>query len=267
VNCAAVRDRLTERALGAVAADDEQALDRHLAWCAACRKEAGELDRAATTFAFTLAPAEPAPDLEDRVVENVQAVAAKGPLPGARRGRLAVALAVAGMIALSGLGWGAVMAGRAARSEDLAKVAQRQQQDALARFQQEVLNRADFTDPGNEVFLGTLSSDTRGATAAGSALTLVSPTIPDLAIVMVNGFDLTAAEKALPFRVFLIDERGKLLRVGQIKALDTGGGAILSRQFDVDLSRYTGVEVRDRDDNVVLHGSVSLRPSITTPSP
>ena len=52
MNGTAVRDRLTERALGAVPVDDAQALDRHLAWCAACRKEAGELDRAVTTFAF-----------------------------------------------------------------------------------------------------------------------------------------------------------------------------------------------------------------------
>ena len=77
MNCTAVRDRLTERALGAVPADDAQALDRHLAWCAACRKEAGELDRAVTTFAFALAPADPPSDLEDRVVANVQEVAAK----------------------------------------------------------------------------------------------------------------------------------------------------------------------------------------------
>jgi predicted anti-sigma-YlaC factor YlaD len=266
VNCTTVRDRLTERALGAVPADDGQALDRHLAWCAACRKEAGELDRAAATFAFALAPAEPAPDLEERVVENVQAVATKRPLPGARRGRLAVTLAVAGMLAVSGLGWGAVMAGRAARFEDLSKVARQRQQDALEAFR-EFLNSQEFKDPDNEVFIGTLATDTRGGTAAGSALTLASPTIPDVAIVMVNGFDLTAAEDALPFRVFLTAERGHRLRVGRIKGLDTGGGAILSEQFELDLSRYTGVEVLDKDGNVVLHGSVSLRPSITTPSP
>ncbi|MEO8423964.1 MAG: zf-HC2 domain-containing protein [Actinomycetota bacterium] len=267
MNCTAVRDRLTDRALGAVPADDGQALDRHLAWCAACRKEAGELDRAAATFAFALAPAEPAPDLEDRVVENVQAVATKRPLPVARRGRLAVTLAVAGMLAVSGLGWGAVMAGRAARFEDLTRAARQGQQDAIALFREEVLNSAEFKDPDNEVFLGTLESDTRGATAAGSALTLVSPTIPDIAIVMVNGFEATAAKGALPFRVFLTGEGGRRLRVGRIKALDTGGGAILSTQFEVDLSRYVGVEVRDKDGNLVLHGSVSPRPSITTPSP
>lgn len=267
MNCTAVRDRLTERALGAVPADDGQTLDRHLAWCAACRKEAGELDRAAATFAFALAPAEPAPDLEDRVVENVQAVAAKRQPHDARRGRLAVTLAVAGMVAVSGLGWGAVMAGRAARFEDLSKVAKRQQQDAIALFEQEVLRSAEFNDPANEVFLGTLATDTRGGNAAGSALTLVSPTIPDVAIVMVNGFDLTAAEDVLPFRVFLTAERGKRLFVGKVKVLDSGGGAILSAQFELDLSRYTGVEVLNRDGNVVLHGSVSPRPSITTPSP
>jgi predicted anti-sigma-YlaC factor YlaD len=266
VNCTAVRDRLTERALGAVPADDGQALERHLAWCAACRKEAGQLDRAAATFAFALAPAEPAPDLEDGVVESVQAMATKRQLPDARRGRLAVTLAIAGMLAVSGLGWGAVMAGRAARFEDLSNVARQRQQDAIAAFQS-VLNSQEFNDPNNEVFIGTLATDTRGGTAAGSALTLVSPTIPDVAIVMVNGFNRTAAEDALPFRVFLTAERGHRLRVGRITSLDSGGGAILSEQFELDVSRYTGVEVLDRDGNVVLYGSVSPRPSITTPSP
>jgi predicted anti-sigma-YlaC factor YlaD len=267
VNCTAVRDRLTERALGAVPADDAQALDRHLAWCAACRKEAGELDRAATTFAFALAPADPPADLEDRVVANVQEVAAKRLPQGARRGRLAVALAVAGMIAVSGLGWGAVMAGKAARFEDLSNVQRQKTQEALEAFKR-IVSQPEFNDPGNEVYLGALASDTPGATAGGSALTLVSPTTPDVAIVMVNGFDLTAAEGALPFRVFLTAERGKTLQVGKkIKALDSGGGAVLSAQFELDLSRYTGVEVLDRDGNVILQGTVSPRPSITTPSP
>lgn len=266
MNCTAVRDRLPERALGAVSTNDAQVMDRHLAWCAACRKEAGDLERSTATLAFALAPVEPAPELEDRVVDVVHSAVSKRQPLVARRGRLAVALAVAGMVAVSGLGWGAVMAGRAARSDDLARLAQQEQQDALEAFR-EVLDSGVFDDPGNQVFLGALATDTRGGTAAGSALTLVSPSTPDIAIVMVNGFGLTAAEDSLPFRVFLTAERGRRLRIGRIMALNSGGGATLWERFDLDLSRYTGVEVLDREGNVVLQGSVSLRTSITTPSP
>jgi hypothetical protein len=185
----------------------------------------------------------------------------------ARRGRLAVALAAAGMVAVSGLGWGAVMAGRAARFEDLSKVAQKKQHDAAADFAR-FIDSAQFNDPDNQVYLGSLSSDTRGATAGGSALTLVSPSIPDVAIVMVNGIRVAETQTKLPLRVFVTTDVGRRrLLVGRIKALDTGGAAILSRRFDLSLSRYTGIEVLDRDGNVVLHGSVSPRPSITTPAP
>jgi hypothetical protein len=267
VNCTAVRDRLTDRALGATSTDDAQALDRHLAWCAACRKEAGELDRAATTLAFALAPVEPSPELEDRVVEAVQAVSARRQPMVARRGRLTVALAVAGMIAVSGLGWGAVMAGRAARFKDISEVARKRQHDAAEEFAR-FINSAEFNDPDNHIYLGSLSSQTRAETAGGSALTLVSPTTPDVAIVMVNGFRVADTDAKLPFRVFLSADVGRRrLLVGRIKALDTGGAAILSQRFELSLSRFTGVEVLDKDGNVVLRGSVSLRPSITTPSP
>ena len=145
MNCTAVRDRLTERALGAVPADDAQALDRHLAWCAACRKEAGELDRAATTFAFALAPATRRPTSRTASWPTCRRSAAKRLPQGARRGRLAVALAVAGMLAVSGLGWGAVMAGKAARSEDLAHQAQKQQQDGLERIRRSSRARSSTT--------------------------------------------------------------------------------------------------------------------------
>jgi len=263
VNCTAVRDRLTERALGAITSSDGQAIDRHLVWCAACRKESSELDRAAATLVFALAPAEPSADLEVRVVEEVRRSAAKGrPIP--RRGRLAVALSVASMVALSGLGWGAVMAGRAARFEATAAQQKQRTADVVRRFS-DYLNSAEFNDPGNQVFIGALSAATREGTAGGSALTLASPGTRDIAIVMVNG--LRTDPESLPLTVFLMSEHGRALRVGRIESLDISGNAIVYKPFDVDLSRYTGIEVRDKTGTVVLHGSVALRPSITTPSP
>lgn len=267
MNCIAVRDQLTERALGAVLPAEGQALDRHLAWCAACRKEAGELDRAAGTLVFALAPVEPAAELEDQVAEGVQRVVAKRQPHAARRGRLAVALAVAGMVAVSGLGWGAMMAGRASRFEATVKQQKAKTADVAREFAK-FLNSQEFADPGNRVFLGTLTSDTRGATAGGSALTLASPSNADIAIVMVNGVRASDAEAQLPFRVFLTSEHGgRRLFVGRIALLDSGGGSIVSKQFELDLSRFTGIEVLDKSGAVVLHGSVSPRPSITTPSP
>lgn len=265
MNCTAVRDRLSERALGAMSPNDGQVLDRHLVWCAACRKEAGELERAAATFAFALAPVEPRPELEDRVVDVVRSAASKRQPLVARRGRLAVALAVAGMVAVAGLGWGAVMAGRAASSADIAREVNVEKADAVRRFQK-LLETFVSADPRNQVSVANLTTGTRGATASGSAVTLVSSTTPDVAIVMVNGFRPADAE-GLPFRVFLFSERGHMLRVDVIRSLDSGGGAIAFRKFNLDLSRFTGIQVRSADGSIVLQGSVTLQSAISTPSP
>lgn len=263
MNCVSVRDRLTERALGALRGNEMQVVDRHLAWCAACRKEAGELDHAAATLAFALAPGEASPELEAGVVSRIHDAAAAGAV-APRRSRLAVALAVAAMLAISGLGWGAVMAGRAARFAQTAAVERHRTAEALARFSN-LIGSAEFSDPGNRVYIGQLSGPTRGGTAGGTALTLASPGTSDVAIVMVNGVRMPA--NALPLRVVLVSERGRTLAVGKITALDASGNAIVFRRLDLDLSRYRGIEVKDRTGTVVLGGSVRPRPAITTPSP
>jgi predicted anti-sigma-YlaC factor YlaD len=72
VNCPAVRDRLPEHALGVADHHDVHAIERHLAWCAACRKEARDLERAAATLAFAPAPVVPPRELEERIVTAVR---------------------------------------------------------------------------------------------------------------------------------------------------------------------------------------------------
>ena len=264
MNCGVVRDRLVEHALGTLPDGEGTTLDRHLAWCAACRKEAGDLERAASTFAFALAPAVPGPppELEERVVADVQR-AAGGHRSLPRRGRLAIAAVAAAMVAVSALGWGAVMAGRAARFEDRARAVEQRGALALQEFKA-ILGGAQFSDPGNRVYFGTLTAP-HGGTAAGAALTLASPSTRDLAVVMVNGF--RPSSKQLPLRVVLMSEHGRTLRVGVIRALDTSGGAIVSQKFDVDISRYTAIEVFDSTGAIVMRGSVAERASTESPTP
>jgi hypothetical protein len=266
VNCTTVRDQLADHSLGTLSRDDARALDRHLLWCAACRKEAGELTSAAAALAFALAPAEPAPALEDRVVTAVDRAARRRAPRGPRRGRLAVAATVAAMLAVGALGWGAAMAGKAARAEQRVEQVQQGQMGIARRFEQ-VLDQEGFSDPENRVFIGTLVSPDAGV-AGGAALTLASPSGRDLVMVMVSGLE-PGPDQLAPYHVYLVREPNRRLFVGKIgsDAVGEAGSATLLKQRDFDVSRFTGVEIQDASGAVVLSGSVSLRTTIASPSP
>jgi anti-sigma factor RsiW len=77
VSCLAIREQLAEHALGVLGRRERGEVERHLEWCAACRKEAGELQRAAATLAYSVAPSDPPADLGDRVAEAVRAAAGR----------------------------------------------------------------------------------------------------------------------------------------------------------------------------------------------
>ena len=136
MNCVTVRDRLTERALGTLPARERAGIDRHLVWCAACRKEAAEMESAAATSSRSVSTRpNPTPRSRTSVVAAINHASGRrprtrlragpprgrrGPRRDARRDR--------------GLGWGAVMAGRAARSDEAALVTTLRQQSAAERF-------------------------------------------------------------------------------------------------------------------------------------
>jgi hypothetical protein len=265
VTCLEVRDRLVERSLGALHLQDVTEVDRHLAWCAACRKEAEELDRAAATFALTLAPVVPETDLEDRVVRAVHDVhETRSTWRPSRRSRSAAAAAIAAAIVVSALGWGVAMAGRAERFSDAFAQAERRNDDMIHQLRK-VVGSQVFEAAGNRAYLGALAP-TAGRTGGGSALTWTSPTITDFTFVTVAGLP-PENHDALPYRVYIVqDSSGTRLPVGKIRHLDVDGGAMVSQDAQ-DLTGFHTVIVMDAQGGVVLRGTVGSEASIAVPTP
>jgi hypothetical protein len=253
MTCFEVRDLLPEFAVGVLADDERRRVERHLRWCAGCRKESTDLGTAAATFAFTLAPAPIPQGLRERVVERVRHAAGT---PGSRRRARAVgATIVAGFIAVASLGWGAAMAGRAERAADRAAAVEQQNAEAIRRIQIVFESLVPGAGSTNETHLAQLMPTADGAGGA-FALQLVSPRLIDFALVMVNGLNPKATER-LPYRVQLVNAAGQVLKVGAITSVDDEGGADVYRQFDaIDLTGYTTVRVLDADGTVVLRGTV-----------
>ena len=255
MNCLQVRELLPELAVGVLSPEDRRAVEQHLQWCAGCRKEANELGSAAASFAFALAPAPVPTGLGEHVVARVRHAAGA---PGSRRRmHTAVATIIAAMVAVSGLGWGAVMAGRADRFAERAQQALRSKKLALEQFQK-VLAGAGLPSsevPTNDTHLGQLAPTSGTRVGGGAVLQLVSPTTLDFTIVIVNGLDPNDAG-AFPYRVTLRNPQGEVLRAGTITALDNDGGADVFHQFNLDLTGFTDVEVTDARGELVLRGTV-----------
>jgi len=134
--------------------------------------------------------------------------------------------------------------------------AERSQAEALERFQH-VVSQVIPSEAVSEsdMHLGQLSPVSTG-TGGGFVLQLVSPTILDFSMVIVNGLD-PAATELLPYRVRLVDVDGDELRAGRIDELDADGGAEVFHQFKrADLTGFTTVVVVDAIGDVVLSGTV-----------
>lgn len=254
---------MAERSLGGLGAAGLAELDRHVAWCAACRKEAREFDEAAASLVSVLAPVRPAADLEDRVIALVKGAATGGRPLVHHRGRTIVAATVAAMFAVAGLGFGAVMAGRAARFRDQAATLKIQTRSAQATFS-DLLRSAEFSDPRNTVEMGDLASP-GGGTASGTALTLLAPSSQDLAIVTISSLQLDPG--VLPLEVTLAGPHRRLV-LKSVAKLDSGGSATVATQLNANLSYFNRVVIRDANGEVVLRGRLAKRElQQATPSP
>lgn len=258
MTCLEVRELLPELAVDTIAPDDRTEVERHLRWCAGCRKEASDLGQAAAILAYSLPPATVPQELSERVVERVRR--ATGTTGTPRRARTVASAIIAAMVAVASLGWGAVMAGRADRFADRAEQAQRDRARAIEQFQKvlaPVIPAAEIST-NEDAHLGQLAP-VAGGTGGAAVLQLVSPTMLDFVIVIVNGLDDDA--KLMPYRVRLSNAAGQELRVGRIDELDANGGAEVFREFKTqDLTGFSTVTVIDASGDVVLSGTVDQAP-------
>ena len=253
MSCVEIREQLPEFAVGVLPEPERVAVERHLQWCAGCRKEASDLGAAVATFAYTLEPAPVPRGLGDRIVSRIrQAAGAPGT---SRRTRASAALAIAAMVTVAALGWGSAMAGRADRFADQAAAAEARREDAFQRFARMLRDWVPIAQlPPDETHMGQLAP-TAGHLGGGAVLQLVSPTTLDFTIVIVNGLAKDPAQ--MPYRVTLQNAAGDTLRVGRISGLDSAGGADVFRQFeDQDLTGYTTALVTNASGEVVLSGTV-----------
>jgi hypothetical protein len=264
VDCLSIRERLAEHALSALPSDDRAVVERHLAWCAGCRKEARELSSAAADLGRSLDPVDPPGGLEDRVVEAV-AVASGRRVPR-RRQLMAAALVAATFVAVASLGYGTFMAGRvqqadaaaqesAERAREAAEQA-RENAQALRRLLAELQEARVIPSTARTVQLGPAA----GGLSGGGAAVLVDNKAQHYAFVLVAGLP----QGGLPYRALLLTEGGDVVAAGVIAALDPASGSI-ERLIDAgtSLRRVARVEVRDARGRTVLVGTVAD----PTPSP
>ena len=262
MNCAGVRETLAAFALGVAPPPDVSSVELHVETCAACRKEAIDLQRAVTAFGYALAPVEPAvPELEDRVVAAVQTATGPGTRRGAKRHKRAGVTLLAAAILIAAIGTGAVFANRAERLRLQQERTALQQDEFLQRFG-EAVSSARYADPRADVLTGMLTTPD-GGPGAGSALVIVSPAADDEAIVLVS--DLP--ERRLPLEVTITNAKGRALELGSIRRLDSAGGATFLQIVPGGLDGFVDVVIRDARGHVVLRGGLAEQTTVASPTP
>ena len=244
MTCLEVRDRLTEHSLGILPRVDAREVDRHLEWCAGCRKEASELLEGAGAVALSLPAAEPPTALEGRILERFRIAAGRVPLPSRNRLRVLIAATLAAAIlAMGSIGW-AVEQQRNAQSlkaqvlENRNKVADLLQ--LLSTFQ-----------GSGRTYTATLLSPT-GFQGYGQAIMFSAPKSGFLLV------DVPVLPKSGgPYQVQLVGK--SVIDSGQLNPA-SGDHPVLLKWFDGEpLAKMTVVTIIDESTGaVVLTGKLQL---------
>ena len=244
MTCLEVRERLTEHALGLLAKVDATEVERHLQWCAGCRKESAELEEGAARMALALPVADPPPALETRVVDRDLAVAGTAPTAARRGGRLVAVTLAAALLAMGATGWA---------------IAERRHvqtlQEQVSRAGEQLRSTAQALDS----FKGQAGPTTvarlapaPGGRGSGSAVIFSAPGVKDQIVVSVY----IPGGKG-PYVVQLVDNRSAI-KVGRLelgKRIPQGDWFMWTA-VGKDLSRVVTITVLDDQSRTVLTGTL-----------
>jgi hypothetical protein len=251
MDCVDVRDRLTEYALSLLPAQELEPVERHLAWCAGCRKEAAELVGGAAAAAMSVPQVDPPPAIEERVVREIRT--ASGAVRGRRgraRSRTIIALAAA-LAIFMGLGWLATSAKLQSSRE--AQNASRGNAETVGRHLTQLIH--DLTSgqrqrkPGDLLRTIQLTPELN-TVGGGKAVVFLSPHRDDWVLVVVGGLD----PRAGPYGATLEAPDGTVIPIGQLNA-DNSGAVTLFNQLPESLKKFSRVVVTDGRGHVVLTGT------------
>jgi hypothetical protein len=239
MDCGEVRDLLPEYVLGTLDASSRTRVGRHLAWCAGCRKEAGELAEGAAALALGLPSREPPPGLEDLVVGAVRKGASRPP----RRRAVILAAAVAAAVASASIGWGLGLAGRARPADP--RQSARDAIQALENFQDFLV----YVGGGGAVETARLRPVGGGPAGGRATLYDSAEQEGDFLVIVVGGLRVDRG----PYTVIL-RSGGPRMVAATLEELGRGQmGAI--REFAAEVSGFGSLVVEDGTGRRVLGGT------------
>jgi hypothetical protein len=239
MDCGEVRDLLPEYVLGTLDRSSKARVDRHLAWCAGCRKEAGELAEGAAAVALELPSVEPPPDLEEMVVGRVR----DGESGPPRRRAVVLAVAVAAALASASIGWGLGLAGRARPADP--RHSARDAIQALESFQDFLV----YVWGGGAVETARLRPVGGGPAGGRATLYDSAEQEGDFLVIVVGGLRVDRG----PYTVIL-RSGGPRMEAATLEELGRGQmGAI--QEFATEVSGFGSLVVEDAAGRRVLAGS------------
>jgi hypothetical protein len=241
MTCLDVRGLLTEHSLGLLSPVDARGVERHLEWCAGCRKESEELREGAEMMALALPTEEPPEWLQSRIVDRIVSAAGTGRAPSRSRIRmLAAATLAAVVLAVGATGWA---------------IAERGQAQSIREATAEQVRRAEVL----EKLLESLKENPLEASllpvldgqGSGHVLIYSHPEEPDFIHASVSLMDPQEVEYTIEMK----DRDGRVLSAGRL-ALTPSGVYVFYEVSGRNLSRGASITVLDAAGRPVMKGMV-----------